>query len=278
MGLISLYLKYAYTVPAYFYVHTDWMMFALKVLNFNQQNTDRLRRLLRAYYRGFDGLFVLNREQRRWLTGSSMGFDESKVFLTAHWAEADFIPRKSNKMEIFGVDEKTPVLLFAGRVSDEKGVMELPDIYEKISGLYPDARIAIAGTGPAEKKLRKALPGGIFLGWVEHDRLPEVYSAADMLLLPSRFDTFGCVVLEALSCGCPVAAYNTKGPRDIIEHGRSGYLVTNRHEMASCVKEYLGDAALRRRFRKAALKRAAKYDPGAITDRLLKDIELKATA
>ena len=64
MGLISLFLKKAYTVPAYFFVHTDWMMFARQVLNFDHHSRGRLRRLLRAFYQGFDGLFVLNKDQR----------------------------------------------------------------------------------------------------------------------------------------------------------------------------------------------------------------------
>lgn len=58
MGMLALYLKSAYSVPAYFYVHTDWMMFGRKVLELDSHNLSRLRRLLRAFYRGFDALFV----------------------------------------------------------------------------------------------------------------------------------------------------------------------------------------------------------------------------
>ncbi len=276
MGMISLYLKTAYSVPTYFYVHTDWMMFARQVLNFNHENRSMLRRILRAFYRGFDGLFVLNKDQQAWLNGKDMGFDPNKVFLTAHWADEGFSPQKSGKKEIFGVDEDDPVLLFAGRLSDEKGVMELPAVYRSVKESFPNTKIALAGTGPREKDLKEALPDAVFLGWVDHAELPRVYSAADMLILPSKFDTFGCVVLEALSCGLPVTAYNTKGPKDIILHGKNGYLVKTRTEMSGAIKEYLSGKRRQKSFRKAAGKRAEDYDPDVIIPRFLEDVGLAA--
>jgi glycosyltransferase involved in cell wall biosynthesis len=276
MGLISLFLKQAYTVPAYFFVHTDWMMFARQVLNFDHENRSRLRRILRAFYQGFDGLFVLNRDQRNWLIGRDMGFDESRVFLTAHWTDDVFVPRKVKKSALFGVPEKSPVLLFAGRVSDEKGVMELPAIYRGLREKHPDVKLVIAGKGPKEEELKKAVPDAVFLGWVDHEKLPEVYSAADMLLLPSRFDTFGVVVLEAMSCGLPVTAYNTKGPKDIIENGKNGYLVKTRPEMTSAVDAYLGNAKLRSAFKTSALARAKSFNPDDIIGQMLNDLGLTA--
>ena len=120
------------------------------------------------------------------------------------------------------------------------------------------------------------MPDAVFLGWVDHDRLPEIYSAADMLILPSRFDTFGCVVLEALSCGIPVAAYNTKGPKDIIVDGVNGYLARNGADMASRIIGYLGDGKLRRSFRKQSLKRAREYDVDIILTRFLRDLNSAA--
>lgn len=274
MGFISLFLKQAYSVPAHFYVHTDWMMFARKVLNFDQQNLGRMRRLLRAFYRGFDSLFVLNTDQQKWLTSSAMGFPKSRVHLTAHWAEEFFKPKKVSKHKIFGTRNGDVVLLFAGRVSAEKGVMEIPAIYRKVRETCPHVKVAIAGKGPAEKALKEAMPDGIFLGWVDHDKLPEIYSAADLLILPSRFDTFGCVVLEALSCGLPVAAYKTKGPRDIIRDRKNGYLVRNRQELVNAVLDYISSKKKQETFRKAALERAAQYDANLIIRQFVQDVEM----
>lgn len=273
MGFVALYLKNAYSVPAYFYVHTDWMMFADRVLKFSEENKSRLRRILRAFYRGFDGLFVLNSDQRKWLIGKDMGFSPENVFLTAHWADEGFEPKPTSKRRLFGCSDDTPVLLFAGRLSDEKGVMEIPLIMKKVWEAHPNVTIAFAGMGPKEKELKRALPQAVFLGWVDHHKLPEIYSAADMLILPSRFDTFGCVVLEALACGLPVAAYNTKGPKDIILDGVNGFLAKGKDDIAAKIIKYLNDAALKRSFKKEALKRAREYDVDVILSRFLRDLD-----
>lgn len=274
MGLISLYLKNAYSVPTHFYIHTDWIMFARKVLNFDIHNLNRFRRLLRAFYGSFDSLFVLNTDQQKWLTGKSMAFEPEKVFLTAHWADDGFEPKQKSKAEIFGVEEHETVVLFAGRISNEKGVMELPAIYAEVKESYPTVRFAVVGTGPAEAELKAALPEAIYLGWVEHTELAEVYSAADLLILPSKFDTFGCVVLEALSCRLPVIAYKTKGPKDIILDGENGYLSPSRADMVKKIGQYIQNPDLQKAFKVAALERAKFFSTDRIVNQLLQDVNL----
>jgi len=271
MGLTSLYLKNAFAIPISFFVHTDWITFGKDVLKIGKTKLALIESVIAGFYNFFDSLFVLNSEQRMWLTGR-LGFSKSKVFQTAHWAESVFLPVKSSKEKIFGSND--PVILFTGRISEEKGVFELPDIYKTIKKAVPNVKIAIAGMGPAEKLLREKLPEAIFLGWVNHNELPAVYSSADILILPSRFDTFGCVVLEAMSCGLPVAAYNTKGPRDIIEHGENGYLATTQKQMAARIKEYLLAKNLQNKLKRSAVKRAKKFNPETIVNDLMKDVGL----
>jgi glycosyltransferase involved in cell wall biosynthesis len=274
MGLAALYLKNAYSVKAYFYLHSDWIMFAKKVLVMEQSNLSRFRRLLRAYYREFDGLFVLNRDQQKWLTGRHMGFDPKKVFLTAHWADEKFYRRRTTKTEAFDLPLESKVLLFAGRVSLEKGVMELPDIFEQLRTKIPDLKIVIAGSGPADLELKKALPSAVFLGWIDHDELPTIYSAADLLILPSRFDTFSCVVLEAMSCGLPVIAYNTKGPKDIIENEKNGFVVATRQEMIQRIVTYFNNKEQQKSFRSSSVRRSKFYSKIKIMNRFLSDTGL----
>jgi glycosyltransferase involved in cell wall biosynthesis len=269
MGLAALYLKNAYSVKSYFYLHTDWIMFAREVLDLDKGNLNRFRRLLRAFYKSFDGLFVLNKDQGKWLTGREMGFNTAAVFPTAHWADAGFYPRKDSRANIPGIQPEDHVVLFTGRVSHEKGVMELPEILRGIKKIVPHIKLVIAGTGPAETELRKALPEAIFLGWVDHDDLPGIYSSADLLILPSKFDTFSCVVLEALSCGLPVIAYKTKGPKDIILDGINGYLVNNNQDFVRKMTEFFTSDTLQTTFRTNALTRAKEYDKESIINRFI---------
>ena len=276
MGLVALYLKHAYTVPAYFYIHTDWIMFARKVLNFDHDNISRLRRFLRAFYRNFDGIFVLNSDQRKWLCSKDMGFSPQQVHLTAHWVQDTFHRKNASRESVFGLPPDTPVMLFAGRISHEKGIGELPEILDSVRAAIPAVKLVVVGKGPAEEELRRSLPDAIHMGWVDHEQMPEIYSACDLFLMPSRFDTFGNVVLEAMSCGCPAVAYKTKGPKDIIEHDRNGYVVTSRRELINKAIQYLGDPELHGSFRVSAQRRVREgYSVDDILDRLGADIGLE---
>lgn len=273
MGLYALYLKSAFNVPAYFYAHTDWMDFARRTLRFDPRKLDRLRRILRAFYRRFDGVFLLNSEQRGHFASPEMGLQADRLFLTAHWADARFRPRDAQKPEVFpGVAGKEPVLLYAGRLSEEKGVMELPDIMRIVKARIPGARMALAGTGPCMDRLKEAMPDAIFLGWVDADRLAEAYSAADILLLPSWFDTFSCSLLEALGCGLPAIAYRSKGPRDILAGGRGGLLADSPREMANLAAEVLLNQERLAAMGREALRRAAEYQAGPIMDAMMTDL------
>ena len=275
MGMAALYLKHTFEVPAYFYLHTDWIDFARRSLGLESKGLDNLRHLLRAFYSEYDGIFVLNNEQYDWLAGDSMSIPEAKLFRTAHWVDDVFRPQPISREDVFpGVGSHEAVVLFAGRISEEKGVMELPHIMNKIRRRVKGVRLAVAGTGPAEEKLFREIPDAIRLGWLDKKQLSRVYNAADVKLLPSHFDTFGCVVLEALSCGLPVVAFNSKGPRDIILHGTTGFLATNRKEMINYAIELLTDQHLKKSMRLAARKRAKDYRAEDIMNQLLVDLRL----
>jgi glycosyltransferase involved in cell wall biosynthesis len=276
MGLYALYLKQAFNVPAWFYAHTDWMDFARRTLRFDRRRQDRLRRILRAFYRRFDGVFLLNTEQRDRFASPDMGLRRDRLRLTGHWADARFRRREVDRSGVFAahpiLGPRERILLYAGRLSEEKGVMELPEVLRRVRETHPGARLAFAGTGPCRERLAEAVPDALFLGWLDADRLAEAYSAADVLLLPSWFDTFSCALLEALGCGLPAVAYRSKGPRDILDGGRGGLLADGPAEMAALVTGLLADTARLRALSEAAVLRAADYHPVALMDALLADL------
>ena len=275
MGLAALYLKKLYSVKTYFYLHTDWIMFAKETMDMQETGINRLQRMMRIYYNRFDHIFVLNSDQQKWLTGDIMRFDPSRVLMTAHWADAIFSKQDSNKPGNSNPGATGPVILFAGRISQEKGVFELPGIFRKARERIPNLRMLIAGTGPSENDLKMAFSEAEYTGWIEHDKLPEIYASADLLILPSRFDTFSCVVLEALSCGLPVIAYNTKGPKDIIQDSVNGFLVETPDEMSEQIIAYFSDKNLQDSFKEAAINRADDYTADKILNQLLQDIDFQ---
>src|ERR1039457_5157927 len=146
MGLAALYLKKLYSVKTYFFLHTDWMMFAKETMSMEEAGLNRLQRLMRIYYNRFDHIFVLNSDQQKWLTGDSMRFDPARILMTAHWADKIFSSRNDVKSEDLSSGTHRPVILFAGRISQEKGVFELPGIFRNARQRIPNLRMIIAGT------------------------------------------------------------------------------------------------------------------------------------
>ncbi len=274
MGLATLYLKHAFSVKSYFYLHTDWMMFAKKVMKFDRPASSRLRRILRSYYGSFDGLFVLNKDQKKWLSNKQMNIKSSKLHLTAHWVDNNFKPQNVKKEEVFGISSDVPVLLYAGRVSKEKGVEEIVEVFNQSKKELPNLRLVVIGAGPYEDEMKAQLPNELFFGWMPHQDLPRYYSAADLLILPSKFDTFSMVVLESISCGLPVIAYNSKGPKDILEGEKAGFLVSKKSEMILRLIEYFKNHNLREDMKKAAVLRSKDYSSEFIMNEMLDVVDL----
>jgi glycosyltransferase involved in cell wall biosynthesis len=115
---------------------------------------------------------------------------------------------------------KRPVLLYVGRVSHEKGV----DDFLKLK--TPGTKFVV-GDGPARASLERQYPDAVFFGYRKGQELGEIYAAADLFVFPSKTDTFGVVVIEALASGLPVAAYPVTGPADILTSEKFGALDNN---------------------------------------------------
>jgi len=110
-----------------------------------------------------------------------------------------------------------PVFAYVGRVAVEKNLRAFLDLE------LPGSKWVIGG-GPQLDELRRAYPATHFSGAVAHAALPAYYRAVDVFVFPSRTDTFGLVLLEALACGVPVAAYPVPGPLDVIGANGPGVL------------------------------------------------------
>jgi glycosyltransferase involved in cell wall biosynthesis len=102
-----------------------------------------------------------------------------------------------------------PIMLYVGRVSVEKNIEAF------LSTDRPGSKVVV-GDGPALAGLQRAYPAAHFLGALKGEVLAQAYASADVFVFPSRTDTFGLVMIEAMACGAPVAAYPVMGPIDIV--------------------------------------------------------------
>jgi glycosyltransferase involved in cell wall biosynthesis/predicted metal-dependent phosphoesterase TrpH len=147
-------------------------------------------------------------------------------------------------------------VLYAGRLTKEKGADLLADAFLRAHARDPRLRLVLAGGGPEEEALRERLgERATFLGWLEGDALPRAYASADIFLFASSTDTFGQVILEAQASGLPVVAVAEGGPRTLIEDGRTGLLrPADPEALADALCELAAAPALRGRLAKAALE------------------------
>jgi glycosyltransferase involved in cell wall biosynthesis len=173
-----------------------------------------------------------------------------------------------------GANDKTPVMFIACRLSREKGIFDLPEIIREARLSVPGLKIVVAGSGPASADLQREMPDAVFLGWQSREQLASLYLGLDLFVFPSRFDTFGNVLLEALTHGMPALAYNCKGPKDIIEHDVSGYLLEDIDAMAEAVVHFFSDPTARKVMAENARNRAAQFQAEPIMRQFLTNLGL----
>lgn len=117
---------------------------------------------------------------------------------------------------------EAPLLLYVGRLSAEKEIDRIKPILEAI----PQARLALVGDGPYRQELEKHFAGTPthFVGYLGGKELASAFASADAFVFPSRTETLGLVLLEAMAAGCPVVAARSGGIPDIVTNGVNGYL------------------------------------------------------
>jgi glycosyltransferase involved in cell wall biosynthesis len=161
-------------------------------------------------------------------------------------------------------------VLYAGRLTVEKGVDLLADAFLCARARDPRLHLCLAGGGPEERALRACLgEHATFLGWLGGDDLARAYASADIFLFASRTDTFGQVLLEAQASGVPVVAVAEGGPRELVEDGVTGLLrPADASLLADAVLELARAPRTRRRLARTALAAVASRSWERSLDRL----------
>lgn len=176
---------------------------------------------LRSFHNAGGGVMVATATLEREL--AARGF--KRLMRWSRGVDADlFRPRPEVDLGLPG-----PVFLYVGRVAVEKNI-------EAFLTLDLPGSKVVVGSGPALATLREAFPEVHFLGPKEGGDLARIYSGADVFVFPSRTDTFGIVLLEALASGVPVAAYPVTGPRDILGDAETPAGVMDEDLRTACLK------------------------------------------
>jgi glycosyltransferase involved in cell wall biosynthesis len=157
-------------------------------------------------------------------------------------------------------------IVFVGRLSPQKGVATLLAAFAGLT--TPGARLVLVGDGPDRDDLeRQARRLGVrdrihVTGFVPHSRIPAVLASADLLVLPSVYEEFGTVLVEAMQVGLPAVASRVGGIPEVVEDGVTGLLVPpgDPRSLAAAIDRVLGDPELAQRLGGSARRRAPDYD------------------
>ena len=170
------------------------------------------------------------------------------------------------RMQFADPDEKLVLLL--GRLVYEKGFQlaleAMPSLIERL----PTTRFLVAGSGTHEAELRRQasqlglMEHGTFLGWIGDDVLHSLYRIADVCVVPSIYEPFGLVALEAMASGCPCIVADTGGLREVVPHEEAGLRFRARDPVAlgEMVERLLSDSGLRQRLVAEASEHVLRFD------------------
>ncbi|MBN2581565.1 MAG: glycosyltransferase [Planctomycetes bacterium] len=213
--------------------------------------------LLRRAARRADALTAVSEGVRSHLI--ARGFSPESVLMLPNGIETQPLAEAQPACRAtLSLPDDARMLLFAGRLTRQKGLDVLLAALSSLAADYPSLRLVVAGDGedrPALTALAARLGLAqrvVFLG--RRDDVPSLMKAADVVVLPSRWEGLSLVLLEAMAAGRPVVATRVEGQTETIDHGRTGLLVESEspEAMAAAICRVLDDTALAARMSEAA--------------------------
>jgi glycosyltransferase involved in cell wall biosynthesis len=216
----------------------------------------------------------------------SLGFPPDRVSMTLDTVDNDWWLAQANDVDrdearrSLGFAPHEKIILFCAKLQPWKRPMDL--LHAFASAAIPDTKLVFAGDGAQRAELENAagargITGKVrFLGFVNQSQLPKLYKAADLMVIPSRYEPFGLVVNESMLCGCPVVASDHVGAvRDLITHAKTGFVYPcgDTNALASLLQSALSDPARFESIRQNALQRISTWTPQASADALVEAVE-----
>lgn len=201
---------------------------------------------MRRFYRPFSCLFTRSEEYTQSLVG--LGVARDRVVRLRAGIDTDAFHVRHRCPDVWdglrdvdgqSMTSRSLKALYIGRVSVEKNLPMLARVWQRVSDRWNGARaleLVVVGDGPYRREMQAALAGrrapARFLGFRHGEELASIYASADLFVFPSLTDTLGQVVMEAQSSGLPVIVSNVGGPKEVVEEGRTGFVVNANDESA----------------------------------------------
>ena len=172
------------------------------------------------------------------------------------------------------------IIISAGRLAEEKNWVTLLEAFAIAQKTQPNIRLVLLGDGPQVEALRRLaaeleiVERVTFVGKVPFEEIPNYLKAADLFAFASITETQGLVTLEAMAAGLPIVAVDASGTRDILEHGKQGFLTQNDpNDLANGIVKLVENSSLMGKFKSAALRTSRTYDNHRLARKMLKVYE-----
>ena len=259
VGLAALAAGKLLGVPTTGIYHTDFPRY-VAALGGNARLEDLARSYVRWFYRQMDEVLVSSAAYAEELV--RMGVERSRLRDLPRGVDLDLFSPERRQPDFFARWSLPPgpVLLYAGRLSREKNLGALFEAFAALRERGVRAGLALVGDGPERRALemRWSAPDVAFTGYLAGEELAAAYASADLFVFPSRTDTFGNVVLEAMASRLPPIVSREGGPAEQVRHGETGLVVDldRPGALADALQALFAHPELRRRMGAAARSHA----------------------
>ena len=252
LGLAALWVARRTGLPMVGSFHTDLEAYTA-TLSGSQHLARCMGRYLRWMYRRCGTVLAPSDATRQMLI--ERGLDGRRIEVWPRGVDTDlFTPvRRSEALrDQWRVSDRRPAVAYVGRISREKGLLQLPGLSDALHHAGLDLRLVFAGDGPLKRELADACPDALFLGFLGREAVATVFASADVFVFPSDTDTAGNVVLEAQAAGLPVLVSGRGGPRENMQINTSGFICDDPASWLMAAGTLLRDTERRRRMGQAA--------------------------
>jgi glycogen synthase len=207
------------------------------------------------------------------------GVDEERVEVIPNGIDPDELqPQNGDELLRLRAEFAEPgesLVLLVGRLVYEKGFQHALEALPRIIERLPSTRFIVAGSGAHEQELRRQaeelglMEHGTFVGWIGDDVLHSLYRIADVCVVPSIYEPFGLVALEAMASSCPCIVADTGGLREVVPHDEVGlrFRARDPESLAEMTVRVLDDAKLCRRLTAEAFEHLRRFDWGDVAER-----------
>ncbi len=267
IGKAGLRAAHVLKIPAICTTHTMWTDFYKYYLSFGKIISPKIiNGIMKKYYGKFNSLIGVSTKARNYFKQPGMlpempsviipnAIDKEK-FLHEHLTEE----QKSNFRKSYNIKSDETVLLFVGRIGEEKRVFELLQVCQQVIKKNPKIKMFFVGNGPAfddmKKNAREEIIKSqiIFTGFIEWTKVCEYYECADIFVTTSLSEMHSMTILEAQLSGMPIIVRRDESYLDSVFDGENGYLTASEAEMVEKILSLVDDKEKIKRFGQKSLE------------------------